>query len=197
MTNHIGELPRVVVLHAGDGLDPLVAVKEADLPGLDAGFKLWSFTDTYPRVNELNKSLAQAAFGASHLLIEDVLFSFENKTAWSAFCAQSHNPQPQIAATFKRGVGLAEVLAIENIEFPEMPLKDTVDEITDEELLRQIAERDKLENIAAVMPPTFKELGTMTSGRLATQRAVLNSEILWGVGIGDPSYDQSSARVEP
>jgi hypothetical protein len=67
--------------------------------------------------------------------------------------------------------------------------------MTDDEILQQIAERDRIENLAAMQPPTFQELPSHV-GRLATQRSIIQSEMFWGIGMGDPSFNPYSERKE-
>lgn len=44
--------------------------------------------------------------------------------------------------------------------------------------------------------PMSPQSVTQESGRLATQRSIIRSELLWGTGIGDPEYNQASPRME-
>lgn len=69
--------------------------------------------------------------------------------------------------------------------------------MTDAELYQEIMRRDKVENISAIQPPTFQELGSTNVGRLAVLRSIIASETYWQVGIGDPSYNPASVRMEP
>lgn len=41
------------------------------------------------------------------------------------------------------------------------------------------------------------DTGSQKTGRLATQRAILSAESSWGIGLGEPSYNQASPRMEP
>lgn len=61
--------------------------------------------------------------------------------------------------------------------------------------------RGAAQEVSASPEPTSDAVVTedsiRKSGRLATQSAIIRSELFWGVGVGDPAFNQSSPRMEP
>lgn len=98
---------RVVILHSG-GVDPSILPQECGLP---LPVSVQSFTDTYPSAqNQLNQGLRQAAFGADHLLIQDLVFLDMTPDFKEAMYSQGISSKPHTARIFKSGEGVVHIL---------------------------------------------------------------------------------------